>query len=61
MSNQKADFISVILNLKISLYLETDNNKTKQASPLPPSPNPKAAVVEATGELLFKLLFKSFK
>ena len=58
MSNQKADFISVILNLKISLYLETDNNKTKQA---PPPPNPKAAVVEATGELLFKLLFKSFK
>ena len=33
MSNQKADFISVILNFKISLYLETDNNKTKQAPP----------------------------
>ena len=31
MSNQKADFISVILNLKISLYLETDNNKTKKS------------------------------
>ena len=54
MSNQKAEFIYVILNFKISFYLETDNNTTKQA-------NPKAAVVEATGELLFKLLFKSFK
>ena len=55
MSNQKADFIYVILNSKISLYLETDNTTTKQP------PHPKAAVVEATGELLFKLLFNSFK